>query len=137
MKNISPHITYHEATMSQTAIRRGIENTPNECELKNMGIVANACFEPLREWYGKPLYINSFFRCEILNTEIRGQKNSQHIQGRAIDISAGNKIENEKIFQWAKLNLKFDQLIDEFDFSWIHVSFDLGHNRNQIIHVKK
>lgn len=137
MKKISEHISYEEASRSQTSVRKGILNIPNEHELKNMEIVAKACFEPLREWYGKPLMVSSFFRCEALNSAIGGQRNSQHVQGKAIDIDTGSKEENEKLFNWAKLNLKFDQLLDEFDFSWVHISFDIGHNRNQVIHIKK
>jgi len=134
--NISEHITLEEATRSQTAIRKGIVNIPNEHEIKNMEVVAKACFEPLREWYGKPLKISSFFRCDALNKEIKGSKTSQHVQGKAIDIDTGSREENEKLFNWAKANLKYDQLIDEYNFSWVHISFDLGHNRNQVLIIK-
>lgn len=134
--NISEHITLEEAIRSQTATRKGIANIPNEHEIKNMEIVAKACFEPLREWYGKPLKVSSFYRCEALNSAIGGSKISQHVQGKAIDIDTGSKTENEKLFNWAKANLKYDQLIDEYNFSWIHISFDLGHNRNQVLIIK-
>ena len=134
--NISEHITLEEAIRSQTATRKGIANIPNEHEIKNMEIVAKACFEPLREWYGKPLKVSSFYRCEALNTAIGGSKISQHVQGKAIDIDTGSKTENEKLFNWAKANLKYDQLIDEYNFSWVHISFDLGHNRNQVLIIK-
>lgn len=136
MTFISEHITYEEATRSQTAIRKGIINAPNQFELKNMELVAKACFEPLRAWYGKPLKISSFFRCDALNKEIGGSKTSQHVQGKAIDIDTGSREENEKIFEYAKHNLKYDQLINEYNFSWVHISFDLGHNRNQVLIIK-
>lgn len=141
MENISPHITYEEATRSQTATRLGIKNIPGEVELKNMEIVAKACFEPIREWYGKPLTISSFFRCKELNAAIKGSKTSQHVQGKAIDIDTGNRKENTKILNWAKANLKYDQLISEYpdengDPSWVHISFDLGSNRNQFLIIK-
>ncbi len=141
MKKVSKHISYEEATRSQTAIRLKIDNTPNERELVNMQTVAKSCFEPIREWYGKPITISSFYRSEKLNTAIKGSKTSQHIQGKAIDIDTGNRKENEKIFIWAKANLKYDQLICEYpdkngDPSWVHISFDLGSNRNQILVVK-
>jgi zinc D-Ala-D-Ala carboxypeptidase len=133
---ISKHITLEEATKSQTAIRKGIKNIPNGIELENMKTVANACFEPLREWYGKPLKVSSFFRCVELNRAIGGVTNSQHTQGRAIDMDTGSKDENKKIFEYAKANLVFDQLIDEFNFSWVHISFNKGNNRNQILVIK-
>ena len=134
---ISKHITYDEATKSQTAIRAGIKNTPNEQQLKNMKSVAIKCFEPLRVWYNKPLRVSSFFRCKELNSLIKGSKTSQHMEGKAIDINAGSKSENKKVFEWCKANLEFDQLIDEFDYSWVHISFNSDKpNRNQVLIVK-
>lgn len=142
MERISEHISYEEATRSQTATRLGIKNMPGEAELKNMEIVAKACFEPLREWYGKPLTISSFFRCKELNDAIKGSKTSQHVQGKAIDIDTGSRKENTKLLNWAKANLKYDQLICEYpdangDPSWVHISFEpTGKNRNQFLTIK-
>ena len=133
MKDISEHITYKEATFSNTAIRHGIDNTPNADQLTNMELVAKACFEPVRNWYGKPIKINSFFRSDILNKKVKGSKTSQHVQGKAIDIDAGSVEENTKIFNWLKDNVQFDQLINEYNFSWVHVSFNLGKNRKQVL----
>jgi hypothetical protein len=133
---ISDHITYDEAVFSSTALRLGIENIPNEIELNSMRIVANICFEPLRAWYGKPIKINSFFRCVELNARIGGSVTSQHCKGEAIDMSTGSKEENKKLFDWCKANLKFDQLINEYNYSWVHISFRSGLNRNQTI-IKK
>lgn len=133
---ISEHITFEEATNSPTAKRLGIDNTPDEVHINNMKAVANYCFEPLRKWYGKPIMINSFYRSEALNKAVGGKPNSQHSLGEAIDMNAGSKAENEKIFNWCKANLIFDQLINEYDFSWVHISFRNGQNRNQIVIVK-
>ena len=69
---ISKHITMAEATNSETAKKLGISNLPNDVELANMKLVAEKCFEPIREWYGKPLRINSFFRSAKLNSSIGG-----------------------------------------------------------------
>ena len=132
---ISDHITYDEATISPTSLRFGIQNTPTETQLVSMVDVAMACFEPLREWYGKPIKVNSFFRCTLLNEKVGGAPNSQHAKGEAIDMSAGSKEENKKLFDWCKANLKFDQLINEYDYSWVHISFCLGHNRNQTLTI--
>lgn len=136
MENISKHITYDEATVSPTGLRLGINNTPTEAELIAMKEVAEACFEPLRSWYGKPIKVNSFFRCAALNKAVGGAPTSQHSKGEAIDLSAGSKEENKKIFEWCKVNLKFDQLINEYDFSWVHISFKKGDNRNQTLAIK-
>lgn len=133
MKNISEHITYEEATQSPTALRSGINNQPNDIQLGNMVLVSEKCFEPLRKWYGKPIKINSFFRCETLNKVVGGAKNSQHVEGCAIDMSAGSKEENKKIFEWAKANLQYDQLINEYNYSWVHISYKNVKNRNQVL----
>jgi len=136
MNNISEHISYNEATQSPTALRFGIENTPTEHQLFTMRIVANTCFEPLRKWYGKPIKINSFFRCTLLNQKVGGSSTSSHTKGEAIDLSAGSKDENKKLFDWCKANLVYDQLINEYDYTWIHISFRQGQNRNMVLAIK-
>jgi len=133
---ISKHITLSEATNSPTALRLKINNEPNETQLEAMKVVANMLFEPLREWYGKPIKINSFFRCEELNKSVGGAKTSSHCHGCAIDINAGSKEENKKLFDYVKANLVFDQLINEYDYSWVHISYKVGMNRNQTLVIK-
>ena len=86
MENISKHITYAEAIHSNTAKRKGIDNTPNPTQLENMKITAEKVFEPLRSWVGGPIKVNSFFRSPELNTAIGGVPSSQHCKGQAIDI---------------------------------------------------
>lgn len=144
MNRISKHISLAEATKSQTAIRLGIDNTPGEVELEAMKLVSVACFEPIREHFGVALKVSSFFRCVALNTAIGGSKTSQHCKGEAIDIDAdGNeKVTNKQIFEWAKANLKFDQLINEYpdkegNPSWVHISFSKHGNRNQVLTINK
>jgi zinc D-Ala-D-Ala carboxypeptidase len=131
---ISEHISYDEAVLSPTAIRNGIDNTPNEQQLHNMQQLAENIFEPLRKIYGKPIKINSFFRSDKLNKLVGGSPTSQHAKGQAIDITGGNKAENKKLFELAK-SLEFDQLINEYDFSWIHISYSTK-NRKQILVIK-
>ena len=132
---ISKHISFDEATVSNTATRFGIENNPSDTQLACMKLVAEKCFEPLREWYKKPIKVNSFFRCESLNTKVGGSKTSQHVKGEAIDLSGGNKEENKKLFDWCKDNLEFDQLINEYDYTWVHISYTIK-NRKQILAIK-
>lgn len=136
MSKISEHITYDEATVSPTSLRLGIKNDPTPEQLQAMKLVATECFEPLRFWYGNPIKINSFFRCAALNKAVGGAVNSQHSTGQAIDISAGSKEENKKLFDWCKANLKFDQLINEYDFSWVHISYKATGNRQQVLAIK-
>jgi hypothetical protein len=138
--NISKHITYNEATKSLTAIRFGIKNEPNKQELENMKEVAEKCFEPLRVWYGKPIKINSFFRNKELNTKVGGSATSEHCSGCAIDMDAGSREENKKLFDWCKANLKFNQLIFEYGNEigpdWVHISYNKTKNKNQILYIK-
>jgi hypothetical protein len=131
MDKISEHISYNEATVSPTALRLKIDNTPDAETLERMKVVAAACFEPLRKWYGKPIRVNSFYRNKALNKAVKGSSSSQHILGEAIDLSAGSKEENKKLHDWITSNLVFDQLINEYDYTWVHVSFRLGNNRNE------
>jgi len=140
VENISKHITFKEATKSPTADKLGIKNIPTDTELKAMRLVAEKCFEPLRQWYGKPIRVNSFFRNSDLNRAVKGSATSQHVKGEAIDIDAGSKAENKKLFDWIKVNLEFDQLLWEYGNSigpdWVHVSYSAKKNRKQILIIK-
>jgi zinc D-Ala-D-Ala carboxypeptidase len=136
MERISNHISYIEATQSPTAERLGINNNPDKAQLEAMQLVAEKCFEPLRLWYGKPIKINSFFRSDLLNRAVKGALTSQHKKGEAIDLDAGSKEENKKLFDWIKANLDFDQVINEYNYSWVHVSYSKTKNRKQILIIK-
>jgi len=134
--NISEHITYGEAIFSQTAARHRMENVPDEDTLKAMRMVAEKCFEPVRRWYGKSIQIGSFYRNPKLNLLVSGKSNSQHIRGEAIDMTTYDVNENKKIFDWIESNLEYDQLINEYNYKWVHVSFTTRYkNRMQIINI--
>ena len=125
---ISKHISYKEGTNSVTAIRRGIDNTPNDKQLDNMVLLAEKVFEPLRVWVGGPIKINSFFRCPQLNKAIGGSTKSQHCHGQAIDIDdTYGKVANSEMYNYIKNNLDFDQMIWEFgdddNPAWVHISY--------------
>lgn len=127
------YFSIKELCSSDTARARGIDNTPTtKVELALMNLVDNV-LDPLREWYGKPITVNSGYRSPKLNTAVGGSKTSQHMKGEAADITAGSKEENKKLFDYIKSNLVFDQLIDESNFSWVHVSFKPAGNRRQIL----
>jgi zinc D-Ala-D-Ala carboxypeptidase len=143
MKNISKHVSYEEGVRSNTALRLGIENTPRAEQLEKMSVVANEVFEPLREWVGGPIKINSFFRCYKLNKAIGGSKTSQHMSGQAMDIddTFGCKT-NAEMFNYVKDNLDFDQMIWEFgdddNPDWVHISFvSKEENRNRCLKAYK
>lgn len=140
---ISKHVSEKEAIYSSTALRLGIDNEPTKKELVNMQILAEVIFEPLREWVGGPIKINSFFRSVKLNSAIGGSKSSQHCEGRAIDIddTFGHKT-NAEMFNYIKNNLDFDQLIWEFGSDdnpdWVHVSYaSPDENRRRVMQVFK
>tara|TARA_R110000803_G_scaffold16197_8_gene44497 strand:+ start:10899 stop:11330 length:432 start_codon:yes stop_codon:yes gene_type:complete len=131
---ISKHISYKEGTHSNTATRNNIENIPDSYELEAMKKVAEMVFEPLRAEFGEPIRINSFFRSIELNKRIGGSSTSQHCKGEAIDMDALNGITNKQLFNYIKNNLDFDQLIDEQNYSWIHVSYKFqGVNRKNVL----
>ena len=140
---ISKHITYAEAIHSNTAKRKNIDNTPNETQVEAMKLLAEKVFEPLREWVGGPIKVNSFFRSEALNESIGGSATSQHCKGQAIDIDDvyGRK-SNAEMYNWIKDNLDFDQMIWEFGTdmqpNWVHVSYvSEENNRNRCLKAYK
>jgi len=140
---VSKNISYKEATHSTTAKRLGIDNTPDADQFSNMIYVAENVFQPVREHFGVPIYVSSFFRSEALNSAIRGSSSSTHMKGEAMDLDADvfGKVTNAEIFHYIKDNLEFDQLIWEFgtdtEPAWVHVSLSKGTNRNQILVAKK
>lgn len=132
------YFTLEELTKSSTAKRAGIKNIPNEKELQNLNKLIDNILDPLREVYGKPIIVTSGFRCEELNDLVNGVRGSQHRTGQAADIRSkvDTRKENKKLFDLIiALELPFDQLIDEYDYNWIHVSFS-DRNRRQILHIK-
>ena len=140
---ISKHISYKEGVYSNTAIRRGIDNTPGDDQLFFMEIIAEKVFEPLREWVGGPIKINSFYRSPELNAAIGGSATSQHCKGQAIDIDdTFGKATNAEMYNWIKENLDFDQMIWEFgdddNPNWVHVSYvSPEKNRNRCLKAYK
>ena len=136
---ISKHISYKEGVHSITAIRKGIDNEPNEEQLANMKLVANNVFEPLRVFVNGPIKVNSFFRSPDLNKAIGGSTKSQHCKGQAIDVDdTYGKATNAEMYWWIKENLDFDQMIWEFGNNdnpdWVHVSYvSPDKNRNRCL----
>lgn len=141
MEKLSNHISWKEATNSNTATRKGISNEPSPDQVGNMIELAVNVFEPLREWVGQPVKINSMFRSEALNKALgSASTTSQHMcnNGAAMDIDDDycDKT-NAEMFHWIKDNLDFDQMIWEFGTTdnpdWVHVSYKSEGNRKQIL----
>ena len=129
----------HEFIDSPTAIRRGIDNTPNQDVKCNLTALVANVLDPLREAYGKPIVVNSGYRCPKLNRAVGGVAKSQHLTGMAADIRSANAsvTEHKKLFNLIQeLKLPFDQLIDEHNYKWIHVSFNPKGNRREVKHIK-
>ena len=140
---ISKHISDKEGVYSTTATRRGLDNNPSQFELANMKEVAEQVFEPLREWVGGPIRINSFYRGKALNKAIGGSTTSQHCKGQAIDIDdTFGRMTNAEMFNFIKEHLCFDQLIWEFgdddNPNWVHISYvSAEKNRNRCLKAYK
>lgn len=142
MRFISKHITWEEATKSATAEKKEIANVPSEVEIVAMKKLAKEIFEPLREWAGEPIRVNSFYRSAELCKAIGSKATSQHTKGEAIDIDAMGKKTNADLFNYIKDNLNFDQLIweygDDKNPDWVHISYvGVNGNRNRILKAVK
>ena len=140
---ISKHLSLAEVSRSETAKRKGINNTPSGEHLENFKKLAENIFEPIREYFGVPIHISSGYRSKELNAAVGGSASSQHCQGEAIDIDMDStSITNAEIFNYIKDNLDFDQMIWEFgndsNPDWVHVSYEsTGKQRKQILKAIK
>lgn len=127
-----------ELTKSETANKRKINNKPTK-EVENcLNQLIDNILDPLREAYGQPIIVSSGYRCPELNKAVGGAKTSQHTFGQAADIhtKSNSKESNKQLFELIKqLKLPFDQLINEYNYSWVHVSYS-NRNRRQILNIK-
>lgn len=135
--NLSNSVTLLSATKSETAIRLGIDNTPDVIQLDNMKRVAEKIIEPILSRF-PTVYISSFFRSPALNKRIGGAKKSQHMTGEAVDLDSPDNKANKEVFDFVTSQLYFDQCILEAPDangvpSWVHVSLKDRDNRNQVI----
>lgn len=128
------YFTMKELAKSSTADKLGIDNTPTSEASAQLSNLVTHVLDPLREMYGKPITVNSGYRCPKLNAAVGGAKTSQHMKGEAADITGGSREENKKLFELIRDNLPFDQLLNESDYSWVHVSYvSTSKNRKQIL----
>lgn len=132
---LSENFTLNEMTFSPTAIKKGIDNTPNAQAIRNLEALCKNILEPLRAYIGGPIKISSGYRSEVLNSLIGGSKSSQHRFGQAVDFDLGNRC--AEAFKFIMENLDYDQIIWEFGNDkqpdWIHVSFSTKSNRKNAL----
>lgn len=139
MMRLSKHFTLDEFIKSATAIRLGIDNTPDENVLNCIQALVDNVLEPLRVHFGRPIIITSGYRCQKLNKAVGGSSTSQHAIGQAVDIRSvsDSREDNKELFDMIReMKLPFDQLINEFDYDWVHVSFG-PRNRRQVLKAEK
>lgn len=133
--NLTPHFTLKEMTVSQTAVRMGIDNTPNDRQITNLARLCENILEPLRTTVGKPINISSGFRNPTVNSLVGGSSSSQHMKGEAADFTIEGFTVQE-LFDLIRIStLPYDQLIQEFD-AWVHVSFGPRNRRQALIFTK-
>ena len=137
---LSKNFALNEFTKSVSAIRNGLENSPTPEHIRNIQLLVKYVLQPLREALRSPIRITSGYRSEALNKLIKGSKRSQHCKGQAADIQfrVDGVMENKEI--WDKvleLKLPFDQMINEFDYCWIHISYNHERSRGQLLEAYK
>ena len=131
------YFTINELCYSDTAKRCNINNSPTSEVTTNLTRLVNNILDKAREHFGKPIHVNSGYRCQELNKKVGGAQFSHHLTGEAADIELGGKTiaENKLLFDWIKDNCDFDQLIWEKGGAWVHVSLKAFGNRKQILNL--
>lgn len=138
---MAKYFTIPELSASATAVKLGIDNTPPPDVRVKLTTLINNCLDPIREMWGKPIHVNSGFRCPTLNKAVGGATSSQHMTGEAADITAGSPAKNKELFDMiVKSGIEFDQLIAEghkegMPYKWLHVSYRAGNNRKNILYL--
>lgn len=142
---LSKNFTLYEFLRSNVATRRNISNEATSEGIEQMKILCESLLQPIRDGLG-PLRINSGWRSVELNKALGGayrvvdgkyKATSQHCKGQAADlkfVDSEGCVDNQQIWDFVlKSGLEFDQMINEFDWTWIHISFNKGKNRKQLL----
>ena len=136
---LSKNFVLSEITRSNTATRLGISNEPTKEHLENMQRLISNLVQPMRDELG-PIRITSGYRSKELNRAIGGSTRSQHCKAQALDLQfwENGQMNNKKIYDWIiNSHLEFDQMINEFDFAWIHLSLKKKGNRKEVLEAYK
>jgi zinc D-Ala-D-Ala carboxypeptidase len=142
MTQLTHNFSLHELTKSETALRYDMENNPGPAEAANLTELAGKVLQPIRDHYQKGVKINSGFRHPDVNAKVGGSRTSDHCRGMAADLEIPG-VPNAELAQWVKDNLEFTQLILEFytpgipDSGWVHVSYDPGNLKKQVMTATK
>jgi hypothetical protein len=139
---LTNNFSLKELTTSETATRKGLDNTPNETVIANLKTLAENILQPVREHYGKSVKVNSGYRSPEVNASVGGSKTSDHCKGQAADIEITG-VANGDLAKYIAENYKFTQVILEFytqgipDSGWVHVSYDANDLKCQTLTAVK
>ena len=140
---LTEHFTLEELTNSPTANRLHIDNFPSDTIISSL-MELSELLEKVRTIYSKPIVVTSGYRCEKLNKAVGGVKTSQHMKGEAADIRSlsNTRKDNKELFDLiVKMvqnnDIYVGQVIDEYNYNWIHISTPHLTNNNQILHIHK
>jgi zinc D-Ala-D-Ala carboxypeptidase len=140
--NLTTNFSLHELTKSETALRLGLDNTPDDEATENLRLLCEKVLQPVRDHYGKGVKVNSAYRSPESNAAVGGSKTSDHCKGMAADIEIPG-VANADLAQWIMDNLDYTQLILEFytpgipDSGWVHISYDPANLRKQELTATK
>lgn len=132
LTKLTTNFSLEELTFSQTAINHGWDEqqTPSKEVVENLMYLAGKCLEPIRSKFGK-FSPTSAYRCKRLNDAKNSNDKSFHLIGCAADINLGSKEKNKKLFEFIKSNLEYTELINEYNYSWVHVAIQRGREQEK------
>ena len=140
--SLSKNFSLEELTKSQTATRKGIDNTPSPEHQANLQSLCTAILQPIRDHFSQVVPISSGYRSPELCTAIGSKITSQHARGEAADFEIFG-VSNKELADYINENLDYDQLILEYwkesdpNSGWVHCSYSEGNNRNQYLKAYK
>ena len=139
---LSSNFSLAELIKSQTATRKGIDNTPSTEHQENLKSLCTNVLQPVRDHFSQVVTISSGYRSPELCTAIGSKITSQHAKGEAADFEIFG-VSNKELADYINENLDYDQLILEYwkesdpNSGWVHCSYSEGNNRNQYLKAYK
>ena len=140
--SLSKNFSLEELTKSQTATRKGIDNTPSPEHQANLQSLCTAILQPIRDHFGQVVTVSSGYRSPVLCAAIGSKSTSQHARGEAADFEIFG-VSNKELADYIHEHLDYDQLILEYwkesdpNSGWVHCSYSEGNNRNQYLKAYK
>ena len=140
--NLTKNFSLNELTKSQTAERKGIDNTPSPEHQRNLKSLCEMILQPIRDHFGRVVSVSSGYRSPELCTAIGSKISSQHAKGEAADFEIYG-LSNQELANWIRETLSYDQLILEYwtpenpNNGWIHCSYSLERNRKEYLRAYK